>query len=52
MSQHPNQRDLTAQMISLLRGNWITQMLYVAAELKLADHLACDEVGCDELAIS
>ena len=50
MSQHPNQRDLTAQMISLLRGNWITQMLYVAAELKLADHLACDEVGYDELA--
>lgn len=42
--------DLSAQMMGILRGNWITQMLYVAAELKLADYLSGASVDTQELA--
>ncbi|MCP9835728.1 MULTISPECIES: acetylserotonin O-methyltransferase [unclassified Cyanobium] len=32
--------DLTSRFLQLACGNWITQMLHVAAELAIADHLA------------
>ncbi len=32
--------DLTSRFLQLACGNWITQMLHVAAELAVADHLA------------
>lgn len=50
----PSPREQLGQMIT---GCWLTQMLYVAARLELADHLAdrprlvselAQQVGCDE----
>ncbi|MCT0225356.1 acetylserotonin O-methyltransferase [Synechococcus sp. CS-1328] len=32
--------DLTSHFLQLASGNWVTQMIHVAAELGLADHLA------------
>ncbi|MCT0206375.1 acetylserotonin O-methyltransferase [Synechococcus sp. CS-1332] len=32
--------DLTSRFLQLACGNWVTQMLHVAAELAIADHLA------------
>ncbi len=32
--------DLTSRFLQLASGNWVTQMIHVAAELELADHLA------------
>ncbi|CAK6686449.1 methyltransferase [Synechococcus sp. CBW1107] len=32
--------DLTSHFLQLASGNWVTQMIHVAAELELADHLA------------
>ncbi len=45
--------DLTSRFLQLACGNWITQMLHVAAELAIADHLAAagpDGLTAEELA--
>lgn len=35
-----NQAELLSRFLQLASGNWVTQMIHVAAELGLADHLA------------
>jgi hypothetical protein len=39
-----------AQLIQMAMGNWVSQILYVAARLGLADHLAQGRKSADELA--
>ena len=39
-----------AQLIQMAMGNWVSQILYVAARLGLADHLAHGRKSADELA--
>ncbi len=42
--------DPTAHFLQLASGNWVTQMLHVAAELGVADQLAAGERPVEELA--
>ena len=46
----PEDSDLKAKFIGLARGYWVTQMIFVAAELGLADHLAKGAKSIQELA--
>jgi hypothetical protein len=46
----PENSDLKAKFVGLARGYWITQMMFVAAELGLADHLANGPKSIQELA--
>src|SRR5215471_7274873 len=39
-----------AQLIQMAMGNWVSQILHVAARLGLADHLAAGRKSADELA--
>jgi hypothetical protein len=45
----PTPQDRMARMIT---GSWVSQMVYVAAKLGLADVLACGPKTADELAQS
>ena len=38
------------QLLAMASGAWVTQMIHVAAELGVADHLAGGERDCEELA--
>jgi hypothetical protein len=42
--------DLTLQFLQLASGNWVTQMIHVAAELGVADELTAGERSVEELA--
>jgi hypothetical protein len=42
--------DLTLQFLQLASGNWVTQMIHVAAELGVADQLVAGERSVQELA--
>jgi hypothetical protein len=46
----PEDSDLKAEFVGLARGYWITQMMFVAAELGLADHLVNGPKNIQELA--
>jgi len=50
---------ITEQMLGLIRGYWVSQIVGTLAELKIPDHLAngalrhdelAKEIGCDSLA--
>lgn len=38
------------KVMGLASGAWVTQMIHVAAELALADHLAPGELAVEDLA--
>lgn len=46
----PKDSDLKTKFVGLARGYWVTQMIFVAAELGLADHLAKGPKSIQELA--
>jgi len=46
----PAERSLTDQLMAMASGAWVTQMIHVAAELGLADHLAAGERDVSDLA--
>lgn len=46
----PEDSDLKAKFVGLTRGYWVTQMIFVAAELALADHLVKGPKSIEELA--
>src|SRR6516165_8996356 len=56
MAKTENERRQTeaapphAQLIQMAMGNWVSQIVYVAAKLGLADHLAAGRKSADELA--
>lgn len=43
--------DLRAEFVGLARGYWVTQMMFTAAELGIADHLAGGSKCVQELAV-
>jgi hypothetical protein len=50
--QHAQEQDTTATLLRLINGYQLSQALYVAAALGLADHLADGPRTCDDLAVA
>lgn len=50
MVNQPIQPDNVSAMLEKIRGNWTTQLIYVAAQLNIAEHLENGPLDCETLA--